>query len=97
MHPKNNYTEIEVPAVTIDMLPPHKWVKAYKKDDLAIIISLENPDGYHLSVSHANREARMNELIQAREALLPRDVVMNIGAIPGSDPNILHMWELKKI
>lgn len=89
------YTEIEVPAITIAMFPPHKWVKAYKKDDLVIIISLEDEDGYHLSVSHAHRWARMPEIMKVRNDLIPTDVTMAVDAIAGSDPKILHMWEKK--
>ena len=94
----NGYTQMDVPKITLMLMPPHQWIKAYVKDDISAFISLEDEGGHHLSVAHVHRLPTRNEVMDARNAVMPKGVVMHIPPEIANNSNTdgvrcVHLWQ----
>lgn len=93
------YTEVDVPKITLMLMPPHEWIKTYIKDDISVFVSLED-EGHHLSISHKHRLPTKAEVMDARNTLIPNGVKMHvppeiINNSTTEGVRCVHLWEDK--
>lgn len=99
--------ERRVPASLADAIP---GVRLFQVGSCAVLVSrdvLETASGivtgdarWHLSISHPRRNPMWDEIGDARDALVPADVVMCVPFPPRAwwlsiHPHCFHLWEIK--
>lgn len=94
-NPPKDYTEIEVPAITLQQLPPHTWVKKYKRGKISVIVSLEVEDGFHLSISYEGGPMYIPDIIHAIKNLIPKNIKMTEPKIICYGSTVYHSYEVK--
>lgn len=75
--------------------------KAYAFDDCKVLVS-ESPEGWHMSISHANHYPTWDEIRDARYEFIPDAIVMAMLLPPRAEyvnlqSNTFHLWEIGRL
>lgn len=100
---------LDIPAQAQSVLPP--GTKAYSLGDCRVFVSRDEigegrdvglllPGRWHLSISHPDRYPTWDEIVEARDRLLPDELHFCMGLPPRDfwlsvHPNCLHLWEIR--
>lgn len=86
-------------AAMIGMIEPN--LRTFRNGELWIMTGWTAQDGWHLSISHADRYPTWDEIRDARYALLPDNTMIAMFLPPKGEyvnvhPNCFHLWEARK-
>ncbi len=100
---KFDLQELRLPEVTRRRLPG--GARMWRLGECSVIVSRDKvdlvfPARWHLSVSHRSRYPTWEEIGEARDRLIPKDVFMCMPFPPREhwlsyEPNCFHLWEFR--
>jgi hypothetical protein len=72
-------------------------IRTFDKGPLRATVSIDD-DRWHLELNHSERAPTIEEIIEARDHLLP-DYATHVLVLPrigtGTDPQTFHLWETR--
>jgi hypothetical protein len=95
---------LALPAAAIGVLPP--GTKAFTLGECRVFVSRDEigdrivTGRWHLSISHASRYPTWDEIVEARDRLLPDDLYFCMGLPPRErwlsvHAHCFHLWEMR--
>ncbi len=92
--------EVKTPPGWTELPSPYTGTRAVFNHAGLIVIVSQEPAGWHLSISHADRYPTWDELRDARYLFLPDGITMAQILPPAAEyvnvhPNCFHLYELE--